>query len=174
MNRLNIKPLKPINIGISAQEKGILLHKGLEYIGELLINNIKVEQSPDKHLLKCAQGLQKKGYALLGNYRSKATEQLLKLEVLILINKIKAALQEGLPSNISYVEKEIAIKIKDYYFQVRIDRIDELNGQWLIVDYKKTSPSSAKWFGDRPDDLQLPSDVHSRPSLNQALVDSLN
>ena len=52
VNRLNVKPLKPINIGISAQEKGILLHKGLEYIGELIINNIKVDRKRIIDLVK--------------------------------------------------------------------------------------------------------------------------
>lgn len=39
----------------------------------------------------------------------------------------------------------------------RIDRIDRLpSGERIVIDYKSTAPSPSVWFGERPDNPQLP------------------
>ena len=55
-------------------------------------------------------------------------------------------------------EKSSEIQISKLKFNVRIDRIDALpDGKKLIIDYKTgTNLSVSDWFGDRPEEPQLP------------------
>jgi ATP-dependent helicase/nuclease subunit B len=55
-------------------------------------------------------------------------------------------------------EKSAEIKLGALRFNVRIDRIDQLpDGNKLIIDYKTgTGMTIGHWFGDRPEEPQLP------------------
>lgn len=39
---------------------------------------------------------------------------------------------------------------------LRLDRIDSVNGQWLLIDYKSGTTDPKKWLGNRPEEPQLP------------------
>ncbi len=54
-------------------------------------------------------------------------------------------------------EKEILPEIEGQPIRLIIDRIDTLpSGEELIIDYKTGKVEPKKWFGDRPEDPQLP------------------
>jgi ATP-dependent helicase/nuclease subunit B len=54
-------------------------------------------------------------------------------------------------------EQEILPEIEGQTIRLIIDRIDTLpSGEELIIDYKTGQVAAKKWFGDRPEDPQLP------------------
>jgi ATP-dependent helicase/DNAse subunit B len=54
-------------------------------------------------------------------------------------------------------ERELNININGVEAKLYIDRVDELeNGHQLLIDYKTGLVSPSDWFGERPNDPQLP------------------
>ncbi len=54
-------------------------------------------------------------------------------------------------------EEEILTEIEGQTIRLIIDRIDKMtSGEELIIDYKTGKVAPKKWFGDRPEDPQLP------------------
>lgn len=49
------------------------------------------------------------------------------------------------------------MKVRALRIQLKIDRIDEIaDGRRLIIDYKTGQAKPGQWFGQRPDEPQLP------------------
>ncbi len=53
-------------------------------------------------------------------------------------------------------EKESDANINGLQLRLRVDRVDQVDGGRLILDYKTGKVSPAMWSGDRPDEPQLP------------------
>jgi ATP-dependent helicase/nuclease subunit B len=53
-------------------------------------------------------------------------------------------------------EKESETEINGLQLRLRVDRIDQVNGGRLILDYKTGKVTPALWRSDRPDEPQLP------------------
>jgi len=61
------------------------------------------------------------------------------------------------PFEVTGFEKEIQPKIEGQTIRLFIDRVDKLpSGEEIIIDYKTGKVDPKKWFGDRPDEPQLP------------------
>jgi ATP-dependent helicase/nuclease subunit B len=61
------------------------------------------------------------------------------------------------PFEVIGFEKEILSEIEGQGVRLVIDRIDRLpSGEQVIIDYKTGKVEPKKWFGDRPEDPQLP------------------
>jgi len=53
-------------------------------------------------------------------------------------------------------EEKLFAAVGDLKLQVRVDRIDAINGGRVIIDYKTGMLSGVSWDGPRPDEPQLP------------------
>ncbi|MGD9264241.1 MAG: PD-(D/E)XK nuclease family protein [Lysobacterales bacterium] len=54
-------------------------------------------------------------------------------------------------------EKEVLTRIEGQEIRLFIDRVDRLaDGDEIIIDYKTSTKQPKKWFGERPEDPQLP------------------
>jgi probable DNA repair protein len=61
------------------------------------------------------------------------------------------------PFEVIALEKQIQIVVNGQPIKLVIDRIDRLaDGEEIIIDYKTGAEDPKKWFGDRPDNPQLP------------------
>ena len=61
------------------------------------------------------------------------------------------------PFTVVGIEQSETVIVGGITMSVRIDRIDELDdGRRIFIDYKTSRPAWRKWFGDRPDEPQLP------------------
>jgi ATP-dependent helicase/nuclease subunit B len=60
------------------------------------------------------------------------------------------------PFQVDQVEQKIELVVGGLALKVRADRIDEVPGGKLLIDYKTGEVSTAGWDGPRPDEPQLP------------------
>jgi RecB family exonuclease len=60
------------------------------------------------------------------------------------------------PFHVIEVEKKITLDVGGLALRVRADRIDQVPGGKLLIDYKTGEVSTAGWDGPRPDQPQLP------------------
>jgi ATP-dependent helicase/nuclease subunit B len=61
------------------------------------------------------------------------------------------------PFVVSGIEQPCDLTLGQLTLHLQVDRIDTLNdGSHIIIDYKTGMPSSTSWFGERPDEPQLP------------------
>ncbi len=60
------------------------------------------------------------------------------------------------PFTVEEQEKTTKPQINGLQLNLRVDRIDQVDGGHIIVDYKTGDVSTARWRGDRPDEPQLP------------------
>jgi probable DNA repair protein len=71
-------------------------------------------------------------------------------------------------------EQEILPELQGQSIRLIIDRIDRLPaGEEVIIDYKTGKVDPSKWFGDRPEDPQLPLYAISAESMPAAVVFSV-
>lgn len=153
--RLNIKEYSQPNFGISYLQRGILLHACLENTYSMLQKQSNANSQVDD-LIKDAVDL-----AIQSNLSAKFIKyykNLLKIEKIRLNNLIKEWLEfENARDNFSvkHLEHKQKIILGDLAFNLRIDRIDKINGAFAIVDYKSSAATGIDWFSDRPDAPQL-------------------
>ncbi len=61
------------------------------------------------------------------------------------------------PFEVVLREEKMTLHAGDLALEGRVDRIDRLeDGGCAVIDYKSGQASVSAWFGDRPDDVQLP------------------
>ena len=63
---------------------------------------------------------------------------------------------ERVPFTVEEHEKDFLAQINGLQLNLRVDRIDRVDGGRLILDYKTGKVSPAMWDGERPDEPQLP------------------
>lgn len=148
--------------GLSAIERGKLLHSALEFvwlrIGTLETLNIAVQSEHlemqiweivDKVIAVYEKRL---SYKLSSNLRTLELTRLVRLTMAWL-----AVEKERAPFELHQSEHEAEVEINGLNVQCRIDRIDEINDVgFAIIDYKSGMQTSSSWFGERPDEPQLP------------------
>lgn len=158
--RLHAQPIEPIQIGLRAQDRGMIVHKTLELIWRTLqssenLSNLSTEELTtlikECGTIAIEQMTGKKIHAI--RYLTLELQRLIKLIFdWLMIEK------ERPPFKVIAQEKEISATFANIPLTLRVDRIDELaDGTYLIIDYKTGKNNSMKsWFSERPDEPQLP------------------
>lgn len=177
--RLGANNMVTAQTALSRQEQGLLLHRALEHFWRTTQNWQTLceytEKKINQILLKSIQFsflmLKQKQKQL----RSRAWLQLEKKRLFRLLKKwITLELQRP-PFYVVNQEGKITIELANIEYQLRIDRIDQLeDGQLLIIDYKTGQVSAVDWWGDRPDDPQLPLYSLSDPSIAGIVFGQIN
>jgi ATP-dependent helicase/nuclease subunit B len=66
-------------------------------------------------------------------------------------------IERGLPFEVRLSEKEFKdVKVGPLRLSVRMDRVDEVEGEEVLIDYKTGDASPSDWLTERPDAPQLP------------------
>jgi probable DNA repair protein len=160
-HRLGARPFPRTHTGLDAAQRGSLLHQALE---------IFWEQTLDQQRL-----LELDAAALRDRIQVSVSGALAELErhqpglLGARARDIEARRLQGLMTG--WMEKEkvrapFRVQNREQGFEGRmhaveyrlfIDRIDELqDGRQILIDYKTGRVSPSDWFGERPDDPQLP------------------
>lgn len=157
-NRLGADGLETPADGISPMLHGSLVHSVLENFWKetktqsslLGLDEVKLGTRVHKHVddvVKNEQGLkQRPAFSMVeANRLYRHVMAYLELE------------KERGPFEVIGFEKEVLQEINGQTVRLFIDRVDKLpGGEEIIIDYKTGKVNPKKWFGERPEEPQLP------------------
>ena len=155
-----IQPPKP-SLGLSAMDRGSLLHLCLEIIWKrlqsqqylLTLTEQELREQIDQAISESISQWQKTYPELMG-------DRFVSLEAERLQNQLWQWMElekQRTPFEIAEIEQRHTVTFGGLPVTLRIDRIDRLsNGKLLIIDYKTGAVAVNRWLGERPDQPQLP------------------
>ena len=160
-HRLSLQALPEPELGLNAADRGSLLHRALELIWQKLKTQaalVQLEKHEQDKL--CAEVAR---YTLEEFCQARAPSIGLRYKQLE-INRIERLLaawldveRERANFEVERLEAKQLFHFDALKIEARIDRIDRLDdGSMLIIDYKTGRSGVSKWWGDRPDEPQLP------------------
>jgi probable DNA repair protein len=160
--RLGARPMDATDWGLEARERGSVVHKILESLWtELKTRDALLEAGREARLHAIVQQHVK---AALQKYRERTPEHswsqaYLDAEeerIVSLIEEWLAYEGQRADFTVEAGEEKLAATVGDLKLQVRVDRIDAVDGGRVIIDYKTGLLSGVSWDGPRPDEPQLP------------------
>lgn len=157
--RLHARELETPLPGLRAKDRGNIVHHVLEIIWAALTSQEALLSIQPSLLDTLISSAIEKALSVHADSRSQYKEylRLEKIRLTQLINEWLALEKIRPPFIIHAQEKREKITLGKLDLSIRIDRIDQLeNGKKLIIDYKTGAIDSNKWFGDRPEEPQLP------------------
>jgi ATP-dependent helicase/nuclease subunit B len=160
-HRLRAKALEPTQAGLTYAERGTLIHQILETIWARLCNHTQLCNMSEPELKTFIQKCVEQTLTRFSEERSTPLKkrfqalEIQRLETLVwqwlILEKERAFF------TVKAVEKKQTLQLGKYPTHIRIDRIDELSdGSHLIIDYKTGEYSDSAWYGERPDEPQVP------------------
>ena len=148
--------------GLTALERGQLLHNSLEEIWKrigdsdtltIALENEHLEMQLWEIIDNVLSEFERRlNYPLSQRLKSIEQTRLVKLTLAWLRLESQRA-----SFTVNNTEQEILVEINGLQVKGYIDRIDYIdNVGFVILDYKSGSKTSNSWFGDRPDEPQMP------------------
>jgi ATP-dependent helicase/nuclease subunit B len=160
-HRLYAESLRESDIGLSAAERGNLVHRAMQYLWQRLKTSDNQAYRSETELTKIIHSVVQEAIKQqisqqpetftdrFTELEQKRLEQLLKEWLLIEKNRSDF--------KVIATEEWRTILFEDIELHLRVDRIDELaDGRCVIIDYKTGVVSKNDWESDNPNDPQLP------------------
>ena len=156
LHRLNVRPLEEVGLGLDAREHGNLLHKALELFWVEHVSHTALMLLDDEALHAAIEKA-----VLLAIDECGVPEHLRQLE----LTRLSDLLSEWMnrwekprePFSVVAQERRQAIEYAGIAMNVVVDRIDDVEGTRVIVDYKTGVSNTANtWEETRIPNPQLP------------------
>jgi probable DNA repair protein len=160
-HRLGAQPLDRLQIGLGAMRRGSVLHD----IMESLWRELETQQAL---LALDAAEMQRLVHRIVGDVLERERQRspvtlsgrYAELEAARMEEKVLAWLElerQRSPFRVVGFEQWQEFGIGGLHVNLKLDRIDELeDGDTVVLDYKTGQVKPSGWFGERPDDPQLP------------------
>jgi probable DNA repair protein len=159
--RLSAVPLATPQVGLDAMKRGQLFHKVLELFWRDVrdlktlnsLNEGALGQKLDAVIVQAIDEMAEHNPEIFSpRFRQIESSRLKQLSQQWLeIEKQRADFK------VTDCEKEVMLEVNDIDVHLWIDRIDKLaDGRRVVIDYKTGLVSPSQWFGDRPEEPQLP------------------
>ena len=168
-HRLNLPSLQPIQIGISASERGAFLHEALFRLWRQIETSYalaSLSPSAEKKLIEEAvtaamqqteNACEARGYSLRERVGSACWQLEQQLCVDLLGQWLGHERERSASFRVVEMEQNQTLQVEGLSLTLRPDRIDELeDGRRAVIDYKTRAPSRTHWLGERPQQPQLP------------------
>jgi probable DNA repair protein len=162
--RLDAKGWEPAQAGLTAAQRGQLLHAVLHAVwagGEQGIRtHADLLALPDGEAWVAGHAQRVCAEAFPAGIRERMPPRYLELEQLRLTRLVSAWLEyeaTRVPFEVLEAEAKRLVALSGLNFDLRLDRLDRLNdGSVLVIDYKSGDVSPKAWDLPRPEDVQLP------------------
>lgn len=153
--RLHAKALEKSELGLDAKTRGILVHKLLENSWKKFKDQQTLCSYSEAEL---KLGIKQLVQRTLKTVTNQTLAQLEQKRLEKLLYDWLTLEKTRLPFKVIAEEQAQTVSIDTLTdLKLRVDRIDQLeDGSLLIIDYKTGKASPNDWYGDRPDDPQLP------------------
>ncbi len=163
-HRLNVESLEMPHAGLSAMERGALVHEVLAQIWHQLKTKEKLDLLGDSGDEALHELLTKAADHVVQTMKksrpSVLSGRFAEVEQRRLVRLVGEWLDvERLRNHFTVIatEDKRSIQVGDLTLNTRLDRVDELeDGQYIVIDYKTSKQSIGTMLGERPDEPQLP------------------
>ena len=159
--RLGATELDEAETGLSALDRGLLIHRVLQRIWDVLGSHAGLLSTGDEQLADIVRRtVAAELYAFGRRRRALRRERFREIEQKRVERVIAEWLQlerERQPFTVIQQEARRRVTVGGIDLSIRADRMDRLeNGDFVVLDYKTGECSASDWFGSRPNDPQLP------------------
>ncbi len=157
LHRLHIKPLEEAGIGIDPRQAGTLLHDSLEYFWDQTKTQAALLAMSESHLAEAID--ESIAHAIQKMSLDKKLQDIQKRYLRSLLTDwFNQCEKPRAPFEVLEVESERELELGGIKMNLKVDRIDKLEGgQKVILDYKTGQGSSiSSWAEDRIESPQLP------------------
>jgi len=153
--RLHTEELSKEQHGFNALERGQMIHQVLHQLWLKLGNQARLLALSAQELQTLIDHAIENGLKPYLNFKPYSMDDICQeLEHDALQQKVHQALETDKkrpPFHILGLEQALDLNIDDWAFELRYDRLDQLdNGDKVLVDYKSRIPSPLPWDKDRP------------------------
>ncbi len=160
-HRLYAESLRQTDIGLSAAERGTLVHRALHFLWQRIKTSENLKYRSESELVKIIHSVVQEAIKQQVSQQPETfTDRFTELEQLRLERLLKQWLQIESDRNdfkVIATEEWQTILFEDIELHLRVDRIDELaDGRCVIIDYKTGVASKNDWESDNPNDPQMP------------------
>jgi probable DNA repair protein len=163
LHRLHARPLEEPSYGISPGERGNIVHGVMQRVWEQLGSQAGLLGTDEAALRKLVNEAITAELTVTAEQQPSLMPPALQRTETARVGGIVLALlaleRERTPFTVAGLEQAHEAEFGGIAVSTRIDRIDRLeDGSHVVIDYKTgaTTPSSSAWFGERPDEPQLP------------------
>lgn len=159
--RLGANKIPALQVGLTPKERGIYLHSILERLWETIKTHEQLCSYSAEDLSSILQSTIQ-SVLMLNAKKRKLLQN--KFFLQIEVKRLEQQLQDWLllekkrpPFVVIACEKKQTLNLSGLSLQLRADRMDQLaDGSWIIIDYKTGNTHLKNWFGERPEEPQLP------------------
>ncbi len=160
-HRLRAEGLDEPELGLNAAERGNLVHTMMELLWSELKDLQTLNQLDDSGLQQLVEEIvagliiaEARLYPQVFTERFAALEQARLIRLAILWLNLE---RQRAPFEVAALEQQRQVSLAGLEMTVKADRIDRLeSGGEMIIDYKTGKASINDWFGERPNEPQLP------------------
>ena len=160
--RLWSTELEPVTPGMDARESGVVVHDALRRFWDEVRTQDELRQMTAEERKEALRWCIDKALERTEDSSVTAWDQAY-LQVQrdrlrrLLGWWLELELQRGMPFEVRQSEKEFKdVRVGPLRLSVRMDRIDEVDGGDVLIDYKTGAASVSEWLTERPDAPQLP------------------
>ena len=154
--RLKAIALPEPTSGLTALARGTLTHRVLEWLWKKIHNQATLLAMPDHSLQQLIdEGIN----AVFQSWRSTLLPIFIETEkkrLNALVYRWMQLEKQRPDFSVIALEKTITVTINGVTMRLVIDRIDEVAGKQLMIDYKTGKPTVSAWLDPRLDEPQLP------------------
>ena len=147
--RLNAEALEEPAPGLDARDRGKLLHALMRSLWTELKTSESLKQDLDPAITRAADAAVRE-LELEGRFAELERVRLAKLAREWLDVEKKRS-----PFKVAFLEEKRLLKVAGLELSGRIDRMDRVGDEHVLIDYKTGNPNPKVWEGPRPDEPQL-------------------
>ncbi|MDE2234614.1 MAG: PD-(D/E)XK nuclease family protein [Gammaproteobacteria bacterium] len=161
MYRLGAMQLATPSPGLSAAERGVLLHETMAALWTRLRDHAALLRlSSEERRQMVVDIVQQILRQSAGRHPDSYPPNFLQLEQQRLARLVEAWLDleaARTPFSVEMREQKRSVSLGNLRLDTRVDRVDRMpDGGYVLIDYKSGQADPAAWTGERPDEPQLP------------------